>query len=65
MTSTHRYSRDSDGFEMLYDLQHDPDEMANLATDDRDPVARVAALDTMFDLMLGADDITRTEPVSR
>jgi len=65
VTSTHRYSRDSDGFEMLYDLEHDPDEMTNIATDDRDRAARVAALDTMFELMLGADDITRTEPVSK
>ena len=64
VTSTHRYTRDSDGFEMLYDLEHDPDELTNLATDGRDPAARVAALDAMFDLMLRADDLTRTEPVS-
>lgn len=65
VTSTHRYTRDSDGFEMLYDLAHDPDELVNLAAEQRDPAARVAALDAMFELMLGADDLTRTEPVSR
>ncbi len=64
VTTTHRYSRDSDGFEMLYDLVDDPDELVNLAADGRDPAARVVALDAMFDLMLGADDITRMEPVS-
>ena len=32
--------------------------------DGRDPAARVAALDAMFDLMPRADDLTRTEPVS-
>jgi arylsulfatase A-like enzyme len=63
VTSTHRYTRDSDGFEMLYDLVHDPDELTNLATGDR--TARLAALDTMFDLMLRADDVTRMEPVAR
>ena len=65
VTATHRYSRDSDGFEMLYDLEHDPDELVNLADGDRDPSARVAALDAMFDQMLRADDITRMEPVAR
>jgi arylsulfatase A-like enzyme len=64
VTSTHRYTRDSDGFEMLYDLDRDPDELTNLATEDRAPAARTAALDAMFDLMLCADDITRMEPVS-
>ena len=64
VTPTHRYSRDSDGFEMLYDLEHDPDELVNLAVGDRDRGARIDALDAMFDQMLRADDITRTEPVA-
>jgi hypothetical protein len=64
VTSTHRYTRDSDGFEMLYDLEHDPDELTNLASGDRAPTARIAALDTMVDLMLRADDVTRMEPVA-
>ena len=33
VTATHRYSRDSDGFEMLYDLEHDPDELVNVVSD--------------------------------
>jgi len=65
VTATHRYTRDSNGFEMLYDLEHDPDELTNLAEGDRDPRARSAALDAMFDQMLRADDITRMEPVAR
>ncbi len=65
VTSTHRYTRDSDGFEMLYDLEHDPDELVNLAADDRDPHARMDALDALVDQMLQADDMTRTEPVTR
>jgi len=62
VTATHRYTRDSDGFEMLYDLEHDPDELVNLA--DRDPAARGAATDVLVDQMMRADDITRMEPVS-
>jgi arylsulfatase A-like enzyme len=65
ITETHRYTRDSDGFEMLYDLEHDPDEIVNLADENRDPLARIDALDTLVEQMLRADDITRTEPVSR
>ena len=64
LTDGHRYTRDSDGFEMLYDLDHDPDELTNLAVGDRDPAARVAALDALCEQMLRADDLTRTEPVS-
>ena len=64
VTATHRYSRDSDGFESLYDLEHDPDELVNLAVDGRDPSARIAAVDALCELMLGADDVTRMEPVS-
>ncbi|MEM8620080.1 MAG: sulfatase-like hydrolase/transferase [Actinomycetota bacterium] len=65
VTDTHRYTRDSDGFEVLYDLEHDADELTNLAVDDRDPAARVAALDALCEQMLRADDITRMEPVSQ
>ena len=50
---------------MLYDLEHDADELTNLAVDDRDPAARVAALDALCEQMLRADDITRMEPVSQ
>ncbi|WP_395157114.1 sulfatase/phosphatase domain-containing protein, partial [Ilumatobacter sp.] len=64
VTATHRYSRDSNGHETLYDLEHDPDELINLAVANRDPAARVAALDVLCEQMLRADDVTRMEPVS-
>ena len=63
VTSTHRYTRDSDGFEMLYDLDADPGELTNLAVGQRDPAARTAAVDTLVDEMTRADDLTRLEPV--
>jgi arylsulfatase A-like enzyme len=65
VTATHRYSRDSNGHEALYDLEHDPDELINLAVADRDPAARVVALVALCEQMLHADDVTRMEPVSR
>ena len=58
VTKTHRYSRDSDGFEMLYDLVDDPDELVNLAVDHRDPGARIDAVDALVDEMTRADDLT-------
>lgn len=64
VTETHRYTRDSNGFEMLYDLDADPDEMTNLAASQRDPAARHSLTDVMVDALLRADDLTRTEPVS-
>jgi arylsulfatase A-like enzyme len=63
VTDTFRYTRDSDGFEMLYDLDVDPDELTNLAVDRRDPGARVTALVALVDEMTRADDLTRLEPV--
>jgi hypothetical protein len=47
---------------MLYDLEHDPDELVNLAARDRG--ARSTMVDTMVDALLRADDLTRTEPVT-
>jgi arylsulfatase A-like enzyme len=64
VTATHRYTRDSNGDEMLYDLTNDPDELTNLAVDRRDPTARTEALTALADAMIVADDITRLEPVS-
>lgn len=61
VTGSHRYTRDSDGFEVLYDLDADPDELTNLAAHDRDPAARTAALDALVDEMTRADDLTRPE----
>ena len=59
ITDTHRYTRDTDGFEILYDLANDPDELTNLAARRRDPEARTAALDALVDEMTRADDLTR------
>lgn len=63
MTSSHRDTRDSDGFEMLDDLDADPGELTNLAVERRDPVARAEAVDALVDEMTRADDLTRVEPV--
>jgi arylsulfatase A-like enzyme len=65
LTSEHRYTRDVNGHEMLYDLGTDPDEMTNLAVRDRDSSARTEMLGVLADAMLIADDLTRTDPVSR
>ena len=62
VTETHRYTRDSNGFEMLYDLDDDPGELVNLAA--RDRAARSSMVDTMVDALVRADDLTRTEPVT-
>lgn len=65
VTDDHRYTRDSNGHEMLFDLAGDPDELTNLAVGDRDPSAKTEMLGALADAMLIADDLTRTEPVSR
>lgn len=59
VTSHYRYTRDSDGFETLYDLDTDPGELVNLAAHGRNPTARVTALDALVDEMTRADDLTR------
>lgn len=63
VTKTHRYTRDSDGFETLYDIATDPGELTNLAVRERHPAARAAAVDALIDEMTHADDITRPESV--
>ena len=63
ITETHRYTRDSDGFETLYDLDRDPGEVTNLAVHQRDRAGRAAAVDALVDEMTRADDITRPDPV--
>jgi arylsulfatase A-like enzyme len=64
VTERRRYSRDSNGFEMLYDLDADPDELTNLAVGQRDAPAHTEMLGVFADAMLAADDLTRTSPVS-
>ena len=61
ITDTCRYTRDTEGFEVLYDLDADPDELTNLAVHGRSPAARAAAVDALVDEMLRADDLTRPE----
>lgn len=63
VTNSHRYTRDFDGFETLYDLDADPDELVNLAIVQRDPAARIAAVDALVDELTRADDLTRLDPV--
>jgi len=63
-TATHRYTRDSTGFEQLFDMANDPGELTNLAPGNQDPTVRVKMLDVLADAMIGADDMTRVEPVS-
>jgi len=64
VTETHRYTRDSNGFEMLYDLADDPGELTNLAARGRNDGSRADLLGTLTDALIRADDLTRTEPVT-
>jgi arylsulfatase A-like enzyme len=64
VTGRHRFTRDSDGVEMLYDLDADPDELVNLVAGGRPAPARAELLTALVDSMLAADDLTRTEPVT-
>lgn len=64
VTETHRYTRDSNGFEMLYDLADDPGELTNLAARGRNHGARTDLLGILTDALIRADDLTRTEPVT-
>lgn len=64
VTDTHRYTRDSNGHESLYDLVADPEELVNLAVHERAPSARNQIVSTLVDAMMTADDLTRTGPVS-
>lgn len=60
----HRFTRDSNGHEMLFDLNSDPDELANLAAPGHSTAMRNAMLEALVDAMMMATDLTRTEPVS-
>ena len=59
-----RYTRDSNGFETLYDLTNDPDELVNLAVDGRDPARRAALLERLTDEIIEVTPSVRLEPVS-
>ena len=64
VTDTHRYTRDSNGHESLYHLVNDPEELVNLAVNERAPSDRNQMVSTLVDAMMTADDLTRTGPVS-
>ena len=59
-----RYTRYSNGFEQLFDLAVDPDELVDLTEHDRDPDRRAPAITQLADALIDADDICRPEPVS-
>ncbi len=59
ITDTHRYTRDSNGYEALYDLVDDPDEVVNLAVDGRAPIVRAEQIERLADALMHADDMTR------
>jgi len=54
VTDDARFTRDSNGFEELFDLDADPDETENRAT--VDPVRRNELATTLVDAMMAADD---------
>ena len=61
ITETHRYTRDSNGYEALYDLVEDPHEIVNLAVDGRAPIERAEQIERLADALIHADDMTRYE----
>lgn len=61
-TDRYRYTRDTDGNEMLFDLIDDPSEMTNIAATNGS--VRNEMLGLYADEMLAATDTTRTEPVA-
>ncbi|MEM9035578.1 MAG: sulfatase-like hydrolase/transferase [Actinomycetota bacterium] len=58
VTDRHRFTRDANRFEMLYDLDSDPDELVNLAVPGRSPSTRTALLEALVDQMAAADDLS-------
>jgi arylsulfatase A-like enzyme len=64
VTAGGRFTRDSNGNEMLFDLHADPDELHNLTRLDPGSSLRTDMLQLFVDSMMNANDLTRTEPVS-
>lgn len=60
ITERYRYTRNSKGEEQLFDLQEDPDEMHDLKKENEP--ARVAALETLTQALMAADDSARGAP---
>lgn len=57
-----RYTRTSQGGELLFDTVTDHDETTNLAN--RDPARRAEAVEAMMEALLAADDVARGAPTS-
>lgn len=64
VTADARYTRDSAGYETLYDLVNDPDELVNLAVEGRDPARRIEMVEALTDSMMQTSSTVRYEPVS-
>ncbi len=64
ITEDHRLTRDSNGHCQVFDLGNDPDEVIDLNHDNRDTATRDRLFGVLVDAMMGADDLTRMEPVS-
>lgn len=64
VTANARYTRDSAGYETLYDLADDPDELSNLAVEGRDPAKRIEMVDALTDLMIETSFTARYDNVS-
>lgn len=61
VTPHFRFTRNSRGEELLFDTVADPDELDNLASDDS--TRRAAAMETMMEAMIAADDLARGAPL--
>lgn len=57
-----RFTRNSKGEELLFDLEADPDELDNLAG--RDTARRAVAVEAMMEALLAADDLARGAPLT-
>ncbi|MDH3684061.1 MAG: sulfatase-like hydrolase/transferase, partial [Acidimicrobiia bacterium] len=62
VTPTLRFTRNSRGEELLFDIDHDPDELQNLAS--VDSTRRSEAIEAMMEALLAADDLARGAPIT-
>lgn len=63
LADRYKFTKDSNGNEMLFDLDADPHELHNLASEGRDPAARALMMEALAESLMEADDMTRLEPV--
>lgn len=62
VTKDLRFTRNSNGEELLFDMVEDPNELENLAPSDS--TRRTMALEAMMEAMLQADDVARGAPLA-